>query len=196
MVLSKKRITKALIRLRWCAGWSAPVLFANPRRQVFSRRGPYMVKRWGSERFPRYSPSVLLNVYPHKKHEYNGYNGRGSERFPKYYECGGYARAAVLGMLYVPALESEILNFETLLHNLSSISTIPPNFRTIRQVVILRTCPDKIWAERRRIKIRDGQQRLKYLENQPNKVKGVRALRGYFAKNWNLFFTNLILLVY
>ena len=25
----------ALIRLRGCAGWSAPLLFANPRRQVF-----------------------------------------------------------------------------------------------------------------------------------------------------------------
>ena len=42
MILSKKRITKALIRLLRCAGWSAPVLFANPRRQVFSRRGPYI----------------------------------------------------------------------------------------------------------------------------------------------------------
>ena len=40
MILFKKRITKALIRLRGCAGWSAPVLFANHRRQVFSRRGP------------------------------------------------------------------------------------------------------------------------------------------------------------
>ena len=40
MILTKKRITKALIRLRGCPGWSAPVLFANPRRQVFSRRGP------------------------------------------------------------------------------------------------------------------------------------------------------------
>ena len=40
MILSKKRITKALISLRGCAGWSAPVLFANPQRQVFSRRGP------------------------------------------------------------------------------------------------------------------------------------------------------------
>ena len=36
MILSKKRITKALIRLRGCAGWSAPVLFANSGRQVFS----------------------------------------------------------------------------------------------------------------------------------------------------------------
>ena len=29
MILSKKRITKALIRLCRCAGWSAPLLFAN-----------------------------------------------------------------------------------------------------------------------------------------------------------------------
>ena len=42
MILSKKRITKALIRLCGCAGWSAPVLFANPRRQGFSHCGPKM----------------------------------------------------------------------------------------------------------------------------------------------------------
>ena len=29
MILSKKRITKALISLRGCAGWFAPLLFAN-----------------------------------------------------------------------------------------------------------------------------------------------------------------------
>ena len=29
MILSNKRITKALIRLHGCAGWSAPLLFAN-----------------------------------------------------------------------------------------------------------------------------------------------------------------------
>ena len=29
MILSNTRITKALIRLRGCAGWSAPLLFAN-----------------------------------------------------------------------------------------------------------------------------------------------------------------------
>ena len=40
MKLSKKRLTKTLISLRECANWSAPVLFANPRRQVFSRPGP------------------------------------------------------------------------------------------------------------------------------------------------------------
>ena len=41
MILSKKQKKKALIRLRGCACWSAPVLFTNPRRQGFSRRGPY-----------------------------------------------------------------------------------------------------------------------------------------------------------
>ena len=40
MILSNKRIIKALMSLRGCAGWSMPVLFANPRRQVFFRRGP------------------------------------------------------------------------------------------------------------------------------------------------------------
>ena len=41
MILYKERMTMALIRLRGCAGWSAPLLFANHRRQVFSHRGPY-----------------------------------------------------------------------------------------------------------------------------------------------------------
>ena len=41
MILSKKRITKVLIRLRGWAGWSAPVLCANPRKQVFSHCCPY-----------------------------------------------------------------------------------------------------------------------------------------------------------
>ena len=42
MVLFKTRRTKALISLRVCAGWSRPLLFANPGRQVFSLRGPYI----------------------------------------------------------------------------------------------------------------------------------------------------------
>ena len=36
MILSKKRKTKALISLRGCAGWSAPLLFAN-RDDMVSR---------------------------------------------------------------------------------------------------------------------------------------------------------------
>ena len=45
MMLSKNRKTKALIRLRGCAGWSEPFLFAPPpppRRQVLSRQGPFI----------------------------------------------------------------------------------------------------------------------------------------------------------
>ena len=41
MILSNKRITKSLIRLRGCAGWTAPLLFENHRRQFFSRRDPF-----------------------------------------------------------------------------------------------------------------------------------------------------------
>ena len=42
MILSNKRITKALIRLSGCVGWSAPLLFPSPRRQVFYGQGPYI----------------------------------------------------------------------------------------------------------------------------------------------------------
>ena len=48
MILSNKRITKALIRLRGCAGWSAPLLLATHRRQVFSRRGLYQSSGFSS----------------------------------------------------------------------------------------------------------------------------------------------------
>ena len=43
IILSKKRITKALIRLRGCAGTSAPVLFANPPKTGFPVRGPIII---------------------------------------------------------------------------------------------------------------------------------------------------------
>ena len=48
MILSYKPITKALNRLSVCAGWSAPLLFATLRRQVFLRRGPFVPKLWNS----------------------------------------------------------------------------------------------------------------------------------------------------
>ena len=49
MIISCKRITKTLISLRGCASWSAPVFFANPRRQIFSRRGPIIIVTSGQE---------------------------------------------------------------------------------------------------------------------------------------------------
>ena len=36
MILSNKRITKALIRVQECEGWSVPLLFTNPEDK-FSR---------------------------------------------------------------------------------------------------------------------------------------------------------------
>ena len=42
MVLSQKRLTKALIRLRDAQAGLHLFFFANLRRQVFSRRGPYV----------------------------------------------------------------------------------------------------------------------------------------------------------
>ena len=72
MVLFKNRIAKALIRLRRCAGWAAPVLFANPRRQVFSRRGPFEVmcllwyvslhRRRKHKTAPKEAPFLDLNL--------------------------------------------------------------------------------------------------------------------------------------
>ena len=57
MVLSKTRITKALIRLRRCAGWSAPVLFVNPRRHVFLRQGPVGI-------IQKISPNMIYHNIP------------------------------------------------------------------------------------------------------------------------------------
>ena len=58
MILSNKRKTKALISLHGCAGWSAPLLFAHPRTQFFSRHGPFHV--------PFYNLQVLWEVYSDK----------------------------------------------------------------------------------------------------------------------------------
>ena len=41
MIISKKRITNALISLRGCAGWSAPLLFANPEDRFVASRPIY-----------------------------------------------------------------------------------------------------------------------------------------------------------
>ena len=38
MMLSNKRITKALIRLRGCAGWSELLLFASPEDRFLTSR--------------------------------------------------------------------------------------------------------------------------------------------------------------
>ena len=47
IILSTQRTTKALIRLRGCAGWSAPLLFAYSIRHVFAWPGPNGVWKVG-----------------------------------------------------------------------------------------------------------------------------------------------------
>ena len=47
MLLSNKRITKMLIRLSGCAGWSVPLLFANPEDR-FSCEEAHMISNKSS----------------------------------------------------------------------------------------------------------------------------------------------------
>ena len=47
---------KALIRLRGCVGWSAPLLFAIKKSQVFSCQCPYDVEAKASCPPPGYAP--------------------------------------------------------------------------------------------------------------------------------------------
>ena len=74
MILSKKQITKALIRLRGCTGWPVPMLFANPQRQVFSRQGPfYLQNRLKVELKKSYMPlrfcEISYNFFRQVGHE-------------------------------------------------------------------------------------------------------------------------------
>ena len=43
IILSTQRTTKVLIRLRGCAGWSAPLLFAYDIRHIFAWPGSYNI---------------------------------------------------------------------------------------------------------------------------------------------------------
>ena len=59
MILANKRITKALIRLLGCTGWSAPVLFANLRKQVSSRNKIIISIRSDSDKI--YEPRHVIS---------------------------------------------------------------------------------------------------------------------------------------
>ena len=62
MVLYKKRITVALTRLRRCAGWYAPLLFAILQRQVFSRRGQYVTSEGSGETAHQLSNGICTKI--------------------------------------------------------------------------------------------------------------------------------------
>ena len=58
MILSKTRITKALISLRGCAGWSAALFFANPEDR-FSRVEAQLVCMHGYMYQPNHRSTVI-----------------------------------------------------------------------------------------------------------------------------------------
>ena len=89
MILSKLQITKALIRLGECTGWSAPLLFTNHRRQVFSCRCPYHF---------HFSFSAWFRVFRENKPDVTWWTKHSGcflrrnqtmcrERFRGYYQC-------------------------------------------------------------------------------------------------------------
>ena len=61
IILCSERTTKALIRLRECAGWSAPLLFAYGIRQVFAWPGPFVKHLI----FYKMSPVKRICVFEH-----------------------------------------------------------------------------------------------------------------------------------
>ena len=59
MILLDKQITQVLISLGRSEGWSSPMLFANLRRHVFLRRGPYDI--WADQ--PEHDMSTILSTF-------------------------------------------------------------------------------------------------------------------------------------
>ena len=66
MILSDKRLTEALIRLCGCTSWTAPLLFRNQRRKVFSRRDPYNSVLKKLERRKKTCCRIFLYLINHK----------------------------------------------------------------------------------------------------------------------------------
>ena len=67
MIFSNKQTTKALIRLHRsrhrCTGWSAPLLFATPQRQVFSLQGSYYTSISFTEPCPHPMDGKDIEIY-------------------------------------------------------------------------------------------------------------------------------------
>ena len=62
MILSSKN-NKGADQTAGRAGWSAPLLFSTPRtqRQVFSRRGPYVVNSHALPTVPVYKKNIIAS---------------------------------------------------------------------------------------------------------------------------------------
>ena len=61
MILSNKRITKMLIRLPECAGWAAPLLFANPEDRFSLVEAHLKVKHIGNYKLMNLMAYGMLN---------------------------------------------------------------------------------------------------------------------------------------
>ena len=83
MALSKKRITKALIRLRGCAGWSAAVLFENPEDR-FSRVEAHVISGDGVKPIPTNIAKIMSSQKP-----------RTAEQVKQFVTMGSYYRRYV-----------------------------------------------------------------------------------------------------
>ena len=74
MILFKKRITKVLISLCKCAGWSAPVLFETPEDR-FSRVEAHIVPASSHSRslqgFNKVLTEVILLIFTFSKQVFN-----------------------------------------------------------------------------------------------------------------------------
>ena len=69
----------------------------------------------------------------------------------------------------MPALESDIWNFETLLHNFTSISNISPNFRTISPVVTEISSGQHLGRKKKKCKKKRKENNKKKRRNENNK---------------------------
>ena len=77
IIIFNKRKPKTTISLRRCAGWSAPLLFANTRREVFSRPGQNnkKVEPWCAKSKKVSKGAKIRNRYnkaPHLTQDTNG----------------------------------------------------------------------------------------------------------------------------
>ena len=71
ITLSRQRTTKALIRLRGCTGWSAPLLFACGIRHIFSWPDSYFLRNYESHSsysLTFFSVSAVMAGYPYLSH--------------------------------------------------------------------------------------------------------------------------------
>ena len=103
--------------------------------------------------FPNFLAKLYINIYHIKtKLQNNPFSGSREIAQKKCWRFFGHARG--------PALESDNWNFETLLHNFTSISTLSSIFRTIGTVVTKNSSGQNL-AERNRSRRKGRRRRIR-----------------------------------